>query len=171
MHDVARRFLSVYFGRHEGAADAEWLVREALQAEAMDSFVRKLLAAVPCREPHRSAVAALMRKATQARKKALGTPPSAELRIAMLEWHLNLAQAAATLQLPYSTQAMKGRRRVIAAGVKRRKQTPRNAAARMKRLGSSRHEVAEYLKEFEEIKERTRRNILAELYGTGTKKK
>jgi hypothetical protein len=173
MQESAIRFIRLYLQQHEVKTDeyGNWLLRQANGAAQMETIVRDMFAAVPCPEPHRSTVMLLMRNARAARKRALRTPPGAKLEIALLEWHLSVARAAATVQLPYAAQAMKGRRRVIAAGAERREIKPRNAAARMKRMGTGRQEAGEYLKRsFPEISERTRRNIIAEVYGARRKK-
>src|SRR3954464_1669586 len=144
------RLAVLYLRRHHAVVNdgsiADWMVEKITEGERLEYLVRTFSAAVPCPEPHRSMVKTLMRRAGEARRRALRSPPGSDLQIAVLEWHLNAAMALATVQLPYSAQAMRGRRRVVSAGEQRRLAEPRSAAARMKRMGKTRSEAGELLR-------------------------
>jgi hypothetical protein len=164
------RVAALYLQRHAASiADgsvAEGLIRHLKEGQDLEQHVRALSGAVPCPEPHASAVKKLLRLARASRRTALETPPGQAHRAAMFEWLYLLALSFSTVQLPYSQQAMRGRWRVVKAGKERRRKEPRNAVARMKRMGKTRAEASEYLKNaFSDISPRQRTNILAEVYG------
>jgi hypothetical protein len=97
--------------------------------------------------------------------KALRTPPS-QLEVALLRWQLTLFEYIIVAAMPSSLEIRRSRERVIAAGQQRRHQGPRQAIARMKRMGKTRAEASEHLSAaYPDISPRHRTNILTEGYG------